>query len=168
MRYLHKIIFLALALLFISQSAFAEFQLQLPVSATKAGTFEVTGQFGASAPEQFLIDTGAAISTISAAHFKKLKNTQAVVATRSIAARLANGKYQKTKVYEISGFKLGRLCKLGKIEVAVMASGGRNIIGMDVLAKTAPFGLYLDSPSLAVSTCQQDSINDLADASTVE
>lgn len=34
-----------------------------------------------------------------------------------------------------------------------MANDGRNILGMSTLAKTAPFGVHVNPPALAVPVC---------------
>ena len=114
----------------------------------------MTGIVGDTVDSTFLIDTGASLSTISRELFKKIKTDQDVTHVRRIAARLANGKFQTADVYRISNFVIGNLCEVESIEVAVMPHNGRNILGMDVLALTAPFGLNLDRKELAVSQCQ--------------
>ena len=117
------------------------------------GFFRVDGKVNGRLVN-FLIDTGASLSTISRSLFEKIKSHRDVIHVRKIAARLANGKFQSAEVYRISNFVIGKQCKMAPLEVAVMPSNGRNILGMNALAMTAPFGLNPQKMALAVSRCQ--------------
>ena len=144
-----------LATVGLGKNALADFEVMLPIANTKAGSYSVAGSFGGDKVAQFLIDTGAGMSTLSRDTFKVLKRTHDVEPVRKIAARLANGKLLKAQVYRVADFRIGNQCNIGAVEVAVMPNSGRNIIGMDILAKTAPFGLILEEqPALAVSKCE--------------
>ena len=143
-----------IALLLLPATVLADFEVMLPIVSTQAGSYSVEGGFGKTQASQFLIDTGAGMSTLSRDLFKAVKRTHHVEPVRKIAARLANGQLLKAQVYRIADFRLGKQCRIGAVEVAVMPNAGRNIIGMDILAKTAPFGLNLDKPALAVSQCE--------------
>lgn len=149
--------FILLIALLVINNAYADFDVQLPISSTGGGSYSVEAGFGSSTPVDFLIDTGAGMSTVSDKHFSALKRTHDVSLVRTIAARLANGKLQKARVYRFENFNIAGQCNIGSVEMAVLPNSGRNIIGMDVLAKTAPFGLHLDKPTLAVSNCQKTS-----------
>lgn len=149
-----KLLIIFLATAGLGKNALADFEVMLPIANTQAGSYSVAGSFGDDKVAQFLIDTGAGMSTLSRDMFKVLKRTHDVEPVRKIAARLANGKLLKAQVYRIADFRIGNQCSIGDVEVAVMPNSGRNIIGMDILAKTAPFGLNLEKPALAVSKCE--------------
>ena len=123
---------------------YADFEVMLPIANTNSGSYSVAGSFGENQTTQFLIDTGAGMSTVSRDTFNVLKRHHAIEPVRKVAARLANGKLLKVKVYRIADFRIGNQCNIGDVEVAVMPNAGRDIIGMDILSKTAPFGLNLE------------------------
>ncbi len=137
-----------------ASSAHADYDILLPIELTDGGSYSVEGQFGTLKATQFLIDTGAGMSTVSRAQFKQLKKRHEVSLVRSVAARLANGKLQKADVYRIDNFTIAGQCNLGSVEMAVMPNAGRNIIGMDILTMTAPFGMNVNEATLAVSHCR--------------
>ena len=145
----------ALVLMLVCASAAkADYDILLPIALTDGGSYSVQGQFGDRHSSQFLIDTGAGMSTVSRAQFKQLKKGHKVSLVRRVAARLANGKLQKADVYRIDNFTIAGQCNLGSVEMAVMPNAGRNIIGMDILSLTAPFGMNVDDATLAVSHCE--------------
>lgn len=143
----------AIAVLVSSSPASADFDVLVPMSDSGAGNYSVSGSFGADPAAEFLIDTGAALTTISSKLFRSLQRTRSLEPVRRVAARLADGRLRAMNVYHIEDFHLGDHCSLGAIEVAVMANDGRNILGMSALAKTAPFGLHLSPAALALTRC---------------
>ena len=146
----------------------ADYDVLVPMKVTGGGNYLVSASFGGTEDSTFLIDTGASLSTISRTLLRKIEAEQEVTHVRRIAARLANGKFQTADVYRISNFVIGSLCEIDSVEVAVMPHKGRNILGMNVLAMTAPFGLNLDKNSLAVSQCQPRTFNLDASLAIVE
>ena len=141
----------------------ADYDILLPIELTDGGSYSVNGQFGALKATPFLIDTGAGMSTVSRAQFKQLKKQYEVSLVRTVAARLANGKLQKADVYRIDNFTIAGQCNLGSVEMAVMPNAGRNIIGMDILTMTAPFGMNVNEATLAVSHCELKHPDNAAD-----
>jgi predicted aspartyl protease len=135
-------------------AAIADFDVLVPMSDSGSGNFSVSASFGTDAAAEFLVDTGAGLTTISSSLFHSLQRTRHLEPIRRVAARLADGRLRALDVYQIDDFRLGEHCSLGAIEVAVMANDGRNILGMSALAKTAPFGLHLTPAALAVTRCQ--------------
>ncbi len=147
---------IATAALLLPCAAIADFDVLVPMTDSGAGNFSVSASFGADPSTEFLVDTGAGLTTISKSLFRSLQRTRKLQPIRRVAARLADGRLRALDVYKINDFHLGDQCSLGAIEVAVMANDGRNILGMSALAKTAPFGLHLTPAALAVSMCQND------------
>lgn len=144
----------ASALFLIPCLANADFDVLVPMTDSGSGNYSVAGSFGSDPAAEFLIDTGAALTTISSKLFRSLQRTRTLEPVRRVAARLADGRLRAMNVYHIDDFHLGDHCSLGAIEVAVMANDGRNILGMSALAKTAPFGLHLTPAALALTRCQ--------------
>lgn len=140
----------------IPYAAAADFDVLVPMVDSGAGSFSVSASFGDDLPTEFLVDTGAGLTTISRNLFRTLQRTRDLRPVRRVAARLANGRLHALDVYRIEDFRLGDQCAIGAIEVAVMANDGRNILGMSALAKTAPFGLHLTPAALAVTHCRDN------------
>lgn len=160
-----KILFVITLLSLLSPLVLADYEVMLPMEITDSGNYSVSGNVAGIEEAEFLIDTGASLSTISRALFEKIKSNRDVTHVRRIAARLANGKFQSAEVYRVSNFVIGKQCKMAPIEIAVMPHNGRNILGMNALAMTAPFGLNPQKMALAVSHCQStilDAENSLA------
>ncbi len=145
---------LATVVLLLPGVAIADFDVLVPMTDSGAGNYSVSGRFGTDPAAEFLIDTGAALTTISDKLFRRLQRTRTLEPVRRVAARLADGRLRAMNVYHIDDFQLGDHCSLGAIEVAVLANDGRNILGMSALAKTAPFGLHLTPAALALTRCQ--------------
>ncbi|MGR8948020.1 MAG: retroviral-like aspartic protease family protein [Gammaproteobacteria bacterium] len=139
---------------FAASAVSADYDILLPIAPTAGGSYSVEARFGNLESADFLIDTGAGLSTVSRDQFNQLKRSHRVSLVRRVAARLANGKIHTADVYRIDNFTIAGQCNLGSVEMAVMPNAGRNIIGMDVLSKTAPFGMNLDQDALAVSRCK--------------
>lgn len=144
----------ASAVFLIPVVASADFDVLVPMTDSGAGNYSVAGSFGTDPAAEFLIDTGAALTTISSGLFRSLQRTRQLEPVRRVAARLADGRLRAMNVYRVDDFRLGDHCSLGTIEVAVIANDGRNILGMSALAKTAPFGLHLTPAALALTRCQ--------------
>jgi predicted aspartyl protease len=142
----------------------ALFAHSVPLSASSAGSFSVSGTLGGVEME-FLLDTGASMVTVSSALFKQIQDGGGMaVKVRRVGARLASGKVEVLDVYQVEHFSLGSGCDLGPVEVAVLKQGGRNLLGMNALQQAAPFAISTSPPVLGLSQCgytaQQISLRD--------
>ncbi len=131
--------------------SFQAFSYQVPLLANAAGSFSVTGTLGGVEGE-FLLDTGASMITVSRDFLESMTDAKRAPARR-VAARLASGRVEAVEVYRFDTLQLGDSCLLGPVEVAVMPSGGRNLLGMNALMNAAPFAVSVSPPSLALSRC---------------
>lgn len=134
-----------------AEQAFQPFSHQVPLQATGAGSFSVTGTLGGVKGE-FLLDTGASMITVSRDFLDSMLGRKPEPARR-VAARLASGRVEAVEVYRFERLQLGESCELGPVEVAVMPRGGRNLLGMSALMSAAPFAVSASPPSLALSRC---------------
>jgi len=130
----------------------ALFSHSVPLSHTGAGSYTVTATVGGIETE-FLLDTGASMVTVSLSLFKQIREQGMIEKVRRVGARLASGKIEVLDVYLVERFSLGNGCELGSVEVAVLKSNGRNLLGMNVLQQAAPFAISVSPPTLGLSHC---------------
>jgi clan AA aspartic protease (TIGR02281 family) len=126
------------------------FPHQVGLSPTGSGSFTVTAAL-AGIEDEFLLDTGASMVTISRQLFDRL-DAGSTTRLHQVAARMASGKLQTLDVYRIKELTLGN-CTLGPVDVAVLKRGGRNLLGMSALSMAAPFAVYTSPPALGLSNC---------------
>jgi predicted aspartyl protease len=124
----------------------------------ESGNYYVHGVFGADVETDLLVDTGSGYVALTRATFARVKDLPGVTYLRDIAGSMANGKVLQVPVYRVASLKLGETCVLTDIEVAVMASGTRDILGLSALRKVEPFALQLEPPMLYLSSCVADAV----------
>jgi len=125
--------------------------LEVPLRSSPGGTLYINASV-AGIEDEFLLDTGAGMVTLSETLFAQLVQAQHIKHVRQMAARLANNRIKRIDVYRINDFSIGS-CQLGSIDVAVMKGGSRNLLGLSALRLAAPFSIQLSPPTLALSNC---------------
>lgn len=99
----------------------------------------------------FLLDTGSSLLTLNQATFDALTRNHTLLATRTSAARMANGKILKVSQYQLNSVRIGNSCEVGPVEVAVLPKGN-NILGINTLLRVAP--LTITSSSVILAGCE--------------
>ena len=66
-------------------------------------------------------------------------------------------------VYQVAHFRIGS-CLLENVEAAVFPSTQRQIIGLNVLSRSAPFIFSMNPPELVLSHCSSDGLAKAEDA----
>lgn len=130
------------------------FSYSIEMESKSGGTNYVSATIGNTVTTSFLLDTGSGMLVVNQKTFSQLKKANAVTYSHDAAARLANGKLQKVKMYSISTLRIGDNCEINDLEVAVMKKGN-NILGMSALSKAAPFAVSVNPPTLMLSQCSQ-------------
>lgn len=130
--------------------------LEVPMTQSAGGTLYLKAS-ATGIEDDFLLDTGAGMVTLSETLLARLQKVQRVEHVRQMAARLANNRLKRIDVYRINDFRVGD-CYLGSVEVAVMEGGSRNLLGLSVLRLAAPFAIQLSPPALSLSNCGLNSI----------
>ena len=139
---------------FFNAIASEPFSIPVAMDAKSGGTNYVNATLGETVTASFLLDTGSGMLVVNQDTFSALKKQSAVTFSHDAAARLANGKLHKVKIYTVSNFRIGEHCELGQVEVAVIKKGN-NILGMSALSKAAPFAISVNPPTLMLSECGQ-------------
>ncbi len=131
----------------------SDFDFDVPMYLKGASTFYITGRIGSMPPSDFMVDTGSSYMTINEETLANLRLTEEPVYLRDLNGVLANGDRMRVPVYSVSSVQLGENCRLEEVEVAVFPGKTRQILGLNVLAKAAPFVFSTDPPQLQLSNC---------------
>ncbi len=144
---------LLLALALAGPGQASEFDFDVPMHLKGASTFYISGRIGDMPPSDFMVDTGSSYMTINEETLASLKLTEEPVYLRDLNGVLANGDRMRVPVYSVSSVQLGEGCRLEQVEVAVFPGKTRQILGLSVLLKAAPFVFSTDPPQLQLSNC---------------
>lgn len=117
------------------------------------GTFYVAGSIGAAGPVDFLVDTGSSYTVINDAILAALEGAGQATFSRKIEGRMADGSTRVVSLYTIERLRLGADCVIADVEAAVFAGSTRPILGIDTLARLAPFTFSADPPHLEFGAC---------------
>ena len=118
-------------------------------------TFYVSGQIAGIEPTEFMVDTGSSYLTINQITLSKLETNGQAEYLRDLIGVLANGDELVMPVYRIPRIVLGNSCALFDLEAVVFPGKTRQILGLSVLRKAAPFMFSTDPPELQLSNCSQ-------------
>lgn len=135
-------------LLFAFTSTVSAIEQNIPLSQSKGGTLYLEATLESNVNASFLLDTGSSLLTLNQATFDALTRNQKPLATRTSAARMANGKIVKVSQYQLNSVRIGNTCEVGPVEVAVLPQGN-NILGINTLLRVAPLTITSDSVILA-------------------
>jgi predicted aspartyl protease len=131
----------------------SDFGFDVPMHSKGEKTFYISGRVGEMPPADFMVDTGSTYTTINEETLANLKLTEQPVYQRDLVGILANGDRMRVPVYAVSSVQLGEHCRLEAVEVAVFPGKTRQILGLNVLMKAAPFVFSTDPPQLQLSNC---------------
>ena len=129
-------------------SAVSAIEQNIPLSKSKGGTLYLEATLESNIKASFLLDTGSSLLTLNQATFDALTKNQKLLATRTSAARMANGKIVKISQYQLNSIRIGNTCEVGPVEVAVLPKGN-NILGINTLLRFAPLTITPDAVILA-------------------
>ncbi|MFA5548320.1 MAG: retropepsin-like aspartic protease [Porticoccaceae bacterium] len=118
-------------------------------------TFYLPALLGNGESAELLFDTGSGYLAINRTLLDKLAAEGQATYKRTINARLASGRVDRVPIYTISRLDLGGGCVLDQVDAAVLAGGGRNILGMNVLRRVESFSMSFSPPRLTLTGCQR-------------
>lgn len=125
----------------------------VPMQEHTSGQFYVRGVLAGDVETDFLVDTGSGYVALSKETFARVRRRTSVEHVRDVVGALANGKLLKVPVYRVGELAIGPECRLTDVEVAVMSSGARDILGLSALKRLEPFAMQLSPPQLWLSDC---------------
>lgn len=118
-----------------------------------SNTYYVNGRIEGIGDVNMLVDTGSSYSTISTTDLEILQGQERVHFVKELTGVMADGRELVVPIYRISSINIGQSCWLHDVEAAVFPEHARNILGLSVLLKAAPFTFSLDPPALILSNC---------------
>ena len=119
-----------------------------------AGTFYVDGALKGYGDLRMLVDTGSSYLVISQMILDDLLKAGDARYSRQLEGIMADGSIRVIPVYRLSALRLGEGCWIDDVEAAVLPGQTRAILGMNILARLAPFTFSADPPQLGVQQCQ--------------
>ena len=125
-----------------------------------AGTFYIEGAIEGYGELNLLVDTGASYLVINQTILDGLRESGDAQFSRQLHGVMADGSGRTIPIYRLSGLRLGKDCWVRDVEAAVFPGGARAILGMNVLARLAPFTFTAEPPQLALNRCQALLVSD--------
>ena len=127
------------------------FDTRIPMRIGNAATFYVDGRIANLARTEFMVDTGSSITTINQPTLDRLIKQGLADYDRDLSGILADGSRLTVPVYRVASLNIGG-CVLRDVETAVFDTE-RQILGLSVLNRAAPFIFSIDPPELVLSNC---------------
>lgn len=118
------------------------------------GTFYIPATLEGHGALDLLVDTGSSFLVINEALLARLKAEGRARFSHELNGSMADGSSRVIPVYRLSALRLGDSCWVRDVEAAVFPGSTRPILGMNVLARLAPFTFTADPPQLALHRCQ--------------
>lgn len=129
-------------------------QMTIGLKRHNAGTFYVDGAIEGYGEMNFLVDTGSSYVVINESVLAALSKAGRVAPGRELSGVMADGSRRTIPTYRLSGLRLGEACWIEDVEAAVISGNTRPILGMDVLARLAPFTFSADPAQIVLARCQ--------------
>lgn len=153
MKLISKLVLLAM-FLFAAVCA-AGGSTNVPMTLKSSQTFYVSGRVAGMEPTEFMVDTGSSYMTINQDTLNQLRTAGQADYLRDLIGVLANGDEVVRPVYRIPRIVLGQSCEMHDVEAVVFPGNTRQLLGLNVLRKGAPFMFTVDPPQLQLSNCSQ-------------
>lgn len=118
------------------------------------GTFYINGAIDGYGELTLLVDTGSSNLVIGQSILEELLRSERAHFSHELSGTMADGSERKVPVYRIEALRLGENCWIHEVEAAVFPTGSRAILGMNILARLAPFTFTAEPPQLLLNQCQ--------------
>ena len=128
--------------------------ISVPIIKQEVGTYNVKGVLNDYIEVEFLLDTGASLSSINRGIIEKLQLQGKARYIKEITARLADGTIVGLSLFNINSLSIGGNCLIQNIDVTVFPNKTKNIIGISTLEIVSPFTISAEPPSLILENCQ--------------
>lgn len=109
--------------------------LNIPLTKRGSSTYYLQVKIPGGSTKLFMIDTGAAYTTIGIDLLEELVKMNAVTYQRPLTAIMADGSERDIKLYSVDKLTLGMRCNYHDVEVAVIPLNNRSILGMNLLKR---------------------------------
>jgi predicted aspartyl protease len=150
---LKVVVLIALLIAATGETQAVQFDQQIPMRATKAATFYVSGYLDGYGAVDMMVDTGSSYTTINEAALGVLRKNGAASYVKELTGIMADGTRKVVPIYRIWSMSIGEGCLLHNVEAAVFPGHTRYILGLSALKLAAPFAFSLEPPTLMLSNC---------------
>jgi len=144
----------AAALLTAAAAWSADFGYAVPMKNSNRLTYYVDVGLGDLPPRQFLVDTGSSHMAIDDASLRLLQGQGEAHFVGNLVGTMADGSKRRVPLYEIDRLVIGDRCVVRDVRAAVIPGADRNILGLSVLRRLAPFSMDTEPPTLRFSRCR--------------
>lgn len=131
----------------------SEFAHALAMEDSDRNTYYVSVAMGSVPERRFLVDTGSSHSTIDSDTLAKLQHSGEARYVGNLIGTMADGSQRRVPLYRIKRLVIGGSCVVTDVKAAVLPGADRNILGLSVLRRLAPFSMTTSPPTLRVSGC---------------
>ncbi len=142
------------------------FDTRVPMQEKQAATFYIDVNIAGQGDTEFMVDTGSGYMTINQKTLDALIANKQAEYRKDLAGILANGERMVVPVYTISHLAIGGECVIRDVEAAVFPGTTRQILGLSVLTRTAPFIFSTDPAELVLSCGQAEKLAAASDANS--
>lgn len=126
----------------------------IEIEKRSAGTFYIAGAIDGFGALDMLVDTGSSYLVITQPMLEALEQAGRASYSRGLEGRMADGSTRVVPLYHIDSVRLGESCWVHEVEAAIFPAGSRTILGMNVLARLAPFTFSAEPARLGLANCQ--------------
>lgn len=125
----------------------------IPLQPQTTGTYYIDGDLQGYGPLKLLVDTGSSFLVIDEAILNGLQLQGAATYSHDLEGVMADGSVAHIPLYRLAAIRLGEGCWITDVEAAVFPQATRPILGMNVLARLAPFTFRAEPPGLELQRC---------------
>lgn len=152
---------LALFLAFAGSPVSADEFLDVALTSNDVGTLHVAARIGDTLDAQFLLDTGSAYVVLTDRTRRALAAQGALTRVRELRAVMANNATARAQVYRVSRLRFDDGCEVRDFEAVALPGARKDILGLSVLRKVAPFTVNVDPLRLQVTCSSAAPANDV-------
>jgi predicted aspartyl protease len=116
-------------------------------------TYYVSVSLGELSAQRFLVDTGSSHTAVDSETLARLQRAGQARYDGNLLGTMADGSQHRVPMYRISRLVIGESCVVNNVRAAVLPGADRNILGLSVLRRLAPFSLTTSPPVLRFSGC---------------
>lgn len=130
-----------------------DFGHAVPMEDSDRQTYYVSVALGKLQARRFLVDTGSSHTAIDSESLAKLQRNGQARYLGNLVGTMADGSQRRVPLYRIERLVIGESCLVTDVKAAVIPGADRNILGLSVLRRLAPFSLTTAPPTLHFSRC---------------
>lgn len=144
-----------IAALLLLASTHATADIDIPLYEKGTDVFYLEAFLEGYGQAEFMLDTGSGPAALASDVLLQLKNQGKAVFSHQGVALLANGQQKYFQVYYVDSLLFGNDCMIKNFEAAELPAGTRNIIGINLLKRAAPFSIKTNPSILSLEGCSK-------------